>query len=305
MKINWWVRLKEDADHIKKFHHNPKYLTDVQVNQRKVKVTHKVAEAIKDAEIVILVTPAAFIVGALAGLKATDFTGKAVITAIKGLIPDKHIPVTDWVEQEFGVGYEQQAIIAGPCHAEEVALERLSYLTLASSNKQLATQMADLLRCRFVKTTTNDDLYGVEFCAVMKNVVALVSGICHGLNYGDNFQAVLVSNAVLEMERFLAKVSPKERNLGLSAYLGDLLVTAYSQFSRNRTFGNMIGRGYSVSSAQMEMNMVAEGYYAVNSLWRLNQQHQVDMPILEAAYQILYNKQSALVAIQKLQDRFI
>ncbi len=304
VRLQWWVRLPEDADYIRQYHHNPRYLADVQIPTRKVKVTHKVKDALKGADYVILVTPAAFIQEALSSCTAADFAGKTVITAIKGLIPDLHLLVTDWVEQTFAVPQTSQCIIAGPCHAEEVAMERLSYLTLASPSQQVATEMADMLRCRFVHASTNADLYGTEFCAVMKNVVALVSGICHGLGYGDNFQAVLVSNAILEMERFLQTVSPAVRNMGQSAYLGDLLVTAYSQFSRNRTFGNMIGRGYSVASAQMEMNMVAEGYYAVNSLWRLNQTYAVEMPILEAAYQILYNKHPAQQEITKLQDTF-
>lgn len=303
-KIRWWVRIVEDEEHIQKFHHNPRYLTDVQVNPKKVKVFHKVKEALKGADYVILVTPAAFIEEALGPCTLADFEGKFVITAIKGLIPSLHVPVTDWMEQIYGVPQPSQGIIAGPCHAEEVALERLSYLTIASCNNQLATEVAHLLACRFVKTSTNNDLYGVEFCAVMKNVVALVCGICHGLGYGDNFQAVLVSNAILEMGRFLETVSPTQRNLCQSAYLGDLLVTAYSQFSRNRTFGNMIGRGYSVSSAQVEMNMIAEGYYAVNSLWLLNRTNKVHMPILEAAYQILYNKVPATLAIGALQEEF-
>lgn len=304
VKLYWWVRLEEDAEHVRQYHHNPRYLSDVQLNARKLRVTTKVKEAVRKADLVLLVTPAAFIQEALGGLSAGDFAGKQVITAIKGLVPALHLPVTDWMAQQFGVPENQQCIIAGPCHAEEVAMERLSYLTIASSNQVLANHVADLLRCRFVSTSTNPDLYGVEFCAVMKNVIALVSGICHGLGYGDNFQAVLVSNSVLEIQRFLDHVSPTERNLGRSAYLGDLLVTAYSQFSRNRTFGNMIGRGYSVKSAQMEMNMVAEGYYAVQSLWLLNQRYKVSMPILEAAYAILYDKQPAAPAIQHLSASF-
>lgn len=290
---------------MRQYHHNPRYLSDVELPHRKLRVTTKVKDAIKKADYVVLVTPAAFIRDALADCTAADFAGKKVITAIKGLIPDLHLPVTDWMEEHYGVPEHNQCIIAGPCHAEEVALERLSYLTLSSPNQDLASEMAALLRCRFVSTSTNADLYGVEFCAVMKNVVALVSGICHGLGYGDNFQAVLVSNAVLEIERFLNHVSPNpSRNLGQSAYLGDLLVTAYSQFSRNRTFGNMIGRGYSVTSAQMEMNMVAEGYYAVKSLWLLNQRYHVNMPILEAAYHILYDKKPVAQEIHKLETAF-
>jgi glycerol-3-phosphate dehydrogenase (NAD(P)+) len=194
-------------------------------------------------------------------------------------------------------------VIAGPCHAEEVALEKQSYLTIAGKSVETAKKVAALLTGRFIKTSTIEDVYGVEYCAVMKNIIALACGITHGLNYGDNFQAVLVSNAMQEIGRFLHRIFPLERDIHGSAYLGDLLVTAYSQFSRNRTFGNMIGRGYTVQSAQMEMNMVAEGYYAVKSIYEINKELQVDMPITKAVYKILYEKVSPLLEISILRDR--
>lgn len=305
VKIRWWFRSKEDVAFVKEYQHNPRYLSDVSINLKKVKPTHKIEDAIKDASVVILVTPAAFLTQAIGDLKPESLKGKLVVSGIKGLLPEKSLTVSDWLAHQFGVAMEDHAIIAGPCHAEEVALERLSYLTIASVKVETANKIAELLACRFVKTSSNKDLYGVEFCAIMKNVIAIMAGICHGLNYGDNFQAVLVTNALAEMEGFLNIAYPDEkRQLSHSAYLGDLLVTAYSQFSRNRTFGSMVGRGYSVKSAQVEMNMIAEGYYAVKTLHGLNQKYKAPMPILEAAYQILYQKKNAGTVIEQLTQNF-
>ncbi|MCK5170294.1 MAG: glycerol-3-phosphate dehydrogenase, partial [Bacteroidales bacterium] len=190
----------------------------------------------------------------------------------------------------------------GPCHAEEVALERLSYLTMASKNLKNARLVADLLSTQYIKTSISDDIYGTEYSAVLKNVFAIAAGICHGLGYGDNFNAVLISNSIQEMKRFVDVVHPIKRDIKSSAYLGDLMVTAYSQFSRNRTFGNMIGKGYSVKSAQLEMNMIAEGYYAVKSIMEINKKYIVNMPITEAVYNILYEKISPAIEIKLLTE---
>lgn len=286
--IRWWLRSQADADHIKRFHHNKSYLSDVQINSRKVKVCTRIREAIRDADYVILAVPAAFIADALEGLKPAHFDGKSVISAIKGMIPTSNQLVTDWAEATYDVPDSKICCIAGPCHAEEVALEKQSYLTIASTGTECAETVSELLTCRFVQASPLNDLYGVEYSAVMKNIIALACGITHGLGYGDNFQAVLVSNAMQEIRRFVDAVYPMPRDLSRSAYLGDLLVTSYSPFSRNRTFGNLIGRGYTIQSAQMEMNMIAEGYYAVRSIHAINQQHQVKLPITEAVYRILY-----------------
>jgi glycerol-3-phosphate dehydrogenase (NAD(P)+) len=303
VKIRWWLRNKEDIDFIRKYHHNPHYLSDVHINPRKVKVCPGIAESVDRAAYLILAVPAAFIQEPLSQLTPAHFEGKTVVSAIKGMIPGENVLVTDWVEKKFGVTQERTCVIGGPCHAEEVALEKQSYLTIASNSLPCATEFAQLMTCRYVQASPLHDLYGVEYCAVMKNIVALACGIAHGLGYGDNFQAVLVSNAMQEMQRFLDMVYPHYRDLSGSAYLGDLLVTAYSQFSRNRTFGNMIGRGYSVKSAQVEMNMIAEGYYAVKSVHEMNQHFQVDMPIIEAVYNILYEKKSPATEVGVLKGR--
>ncbi|RCR65758.1 NAD(P)H-dependent glycerol-3-phosphate dehydrogenase [Larkinella punicea] len=299
--IRWWLRSQRDAGHIRKFHHNPSYLSDVQISPRKVRVCTKIKDALSTSDYIILAVPAAFVSDALQGVKPEQLAGKSIVSAIKGMIPEKNQLITDWAEQEFGVPSGRIAVIAGPCHAEEVALEKQSYLTIASQNLDFASEVAQFLNGRFVQTSALDDIYGVEYCAVMKNIIALACGITHGLGYGDNFQAVLVSNAMQEIRRFVDRVYPMPRDLSASAYLGDLLVTAYSPFSRNRTFGHLIGRGYSVQSAQMEMNMIAEGYYAVKSIHEINRQYNVLMPIMEMVYTVLYEKTSPVVATNALK----
>lgn len=303
VSIKWWMRSQADADHIKKYHHNKSYLSDVQINTRKVKVCTKIREAFKESEYVILAVPAAFVADALTGLTPAHFVEKRVVSAIKGMVPSTNQLVTDWVSDQYNVPPARIAVIAGPCHAEEVALEKHSYLTIASLDAVCAGDVASLLNCRYVQTTPVDDIYGIEYSAVMKNIIALASGITRGLGYGDNFQAVLVSNAMQEIKRFVDAIYPKHRDLSGSAYLGDLLVTAYSPFSRNRTFGTLIGRGYTIQSAQAEMNMIAEGYYAVKSIYEINQRFGVDMPIAQAVYNILYEKAAPTSEMNLLKEK--
>ena len=303
VRIKWWMRRQADADHIRQFHHNPSYLTDVRISPRKVRIYLKITDAFRDTDFVILAVPAAFVTDALTGLEPRHVAGKTVVSAIKGMIPSTNQLVTDYLADQYGVSHEQLAVIAGPCHAEEVALEKQSYLTIASINTSAAQAVADMLACRFVKTSSLADINGVEYSAVMKNIIALACGITHGLGYGDNFQAVLVSNAMQEIKRFVDALDPRPRDLSASAYLGDLLVTAYSPFSRNRTFGNWIGRGYTVQSAQAEMKMVAEGYYAVKSIWQINQRLGVPMPITEAVYRILYEAASPGAEMEIVKKR--
>ena len=302
VKIKWWIRRKADVDFIRKYNHNPSYLTDVAINPRKVKTYNKMSEALNGVEYIILAIPAAFIPATLKDLNKKHFEGKKVVSAIKGMIPEENLLVTDWLTKEFNLPIGQTCVIAGPCHAEEVALEKQSYLTIASPNIEVAKSFANLLNCRFLQANAIADLYGVEYCAVIKNIIAIACGITRGLGFGDNFQAVLVSNAMQEIKIFLDEIYPKEnRDLNNSGYLGDLLVTAYSQFSRNRTFGDMIGKGYSVKSAQMEMNMIAEGYYAVRSIYLISKQHHLKLPIIDAVYHIVYEKTNPLVEMNTLK----
>jgi len=301
LRIHWWLRDNRDVEHINKHHHNPSYLSDVYINPKRVTTYTSLEAAIKGTDYVLLVIPAAFVKDPFLEADRGLLKNKIVISAVKGLLPNEHIPVTDWVIREFGVPESNVAVIGGPCHAEEVAQGRQSYLTIASPDLKTAGKVAEILTCRYVGATPSTDLYGVEYAAVMKNIIALACGITHGMGYGDNFQAVLVSKSMTEIGDFLQAVDPRSRDLTASAYLGDLLVTAYSQFSRNRLFGKMIGRGYSVAAAQLEMNMIAEGYYAAKSIHLLNEKLGVRMPISDMVYKIIYEQVSPVAAVEELK----
>jgi len=302
-KVNWWMRSEESVAHILQYKHNPKYLQSVEFDLSKLEISTDLRQVIQTADVVIIATPSAFLTETFLHISSDLFQGKVVFSAVKGIVPEFNAIPARFIHKTLGTPYEHIGIICGPCHAEEVALERLSYLTIACSDSQIATNMATALACRYIKTTTSDDLFGTEISAILKNVYALAAGICHGIGYGDNFQAVLISNAIQEIERFIDVVSPVHRDTKTSAYLGDLLVTAYSNFSRNRTFGFMIGKGYSVKTAQLEMNMIAEGYYATNSLVEVNKKFGVDMPILNAVYRILYLGISPVIEMKTLAEK--
>ena len=302
-KIHWWIRNTETVDYIKKFHHNPSYLSSVELQNDKLNLSSDLKTVIASADIIIMAVPSAFLKEAMSSLKADDLKNKIIFSAIKGIVPEHNLIVGEYFNKEFNVPIDNIGVITGPCHAEEVAMEKLSYLTIASQNVENAKYVASQLNCRYIKTNVSDDIYGTEFSSVLKNVFAIASGICHGLNYGDNFQAVLISNAIGEISRFVNKVHPIDRDIKDSAYLGDLLVTAYSQFSRNRTFGTMIGKGYSVKYAQFEMSMVAEGYYGVKCVYEINKNFGVEMPITHAVYRILYEKMSPAIEIKLLCEK--
>jgi glycerol-3-phosphate dehydrogenase (NAD(P)+) len=302
-EVHWWIRSVEVIEHIKKFKHNPNYLTSVEFDTNKLALNSNLKEVIKNADVLIMAVPSAFLKDALSELTADDFKNKQVFSAIKGIVPEHNLIVGEFFNKEFKIPMQNIGVVTGPCHAEEVAMEKLSYLTIASQNTDNAGYVASQLNCRYIKTTASDDIYGTEYSAVLKNVFAIASGICHGLGYGDNFQAVLISNAIQEIKRFVDVVHPIDRDINSSAYLGDLLVTAYSQFSRNRSFGGMIGKGYSVKSAQLEMNMVAEGYYGTKCVFEINKQCNVEMPITTAVYRILYEKMSPAIEMKLLTDQ--
>jgi len=300
--LHWYVRNQKDIDTFSLTGSNPKYLTSVKFDTSKIYFSNNINEVVRNSDVLIFAIPSAFLKSAMSAL-TEDMSGKYVISAIKGLIPDENMIVGSWIHKTLGVPIEHIGVISGPCHAEEVSLERLSYLTLACQNLTLAREFAQIITCSFIKTTISDDIYGTEFAAVLKNIMAIASGIFHGLGYGDNFQAVLISNAIQEMKRFVDTVHPISRDIKSSAYLGDLLVTCYSQFSRNRTFGAMLGKGYSVKAAQMEMLMVAEGYYAVKSIHEINQKYEVNMPITDCVYNIIYGKVSPIIECMLLTDQ--
>ena len=302
-KLYWWVRKEEDIQYINTYKHNPSYLTAVEIKLEPTYISSEVKYVFEKSDIIILNTPAAYLKDALKGLTEKDFEGKIIVSAIKGIIPDENLIVGEYIARKYNVSLENIVVVGGPCHAEEVSLEKLSFLTFGCKNLAIATQVSTFFAGRYIKTIVSTDLLGIEYGAVLKNIYALAGGICHGLGYGDNFQAVLVSNAIREMDYFVQNIDPAERDINASAYLGDLLVTAYSQFSRNRTFGAMIGKGYSVQSAQIEMNMVAEGYYASNCIQRIIKDHKLDMPICNMVYEVLYNNKPVGSEVAKLTEK--
>ena len=299
--INWYMRRKDRIDDFKRLGHNPAYLSSVKFDISRIHFSNNLT--IRNSDMLIFVTPSPYLKQHLKKLK-TPLYNKFIVSAIKGIVPDENMIVTDYLKKIYNVPAENLAVIGGPCHAEEVALERLSYLTIGCANTERAKIVANMLNGNFLKTSISQDVEGIEYGSVLKNVYAIAAGICYGLKYGDNFQAVLISNAIQELNRFVNAVNPIDRNICESVYLGDLLVTAYSRFSRNHTFGTMIGKGYSVKTAQIEMEMVAEGYYGTKCIKEVNEKYNVEMPILDAVYNILYNKKSSFTEIRQLTETF-
>ncbi len=300
--INWYMRRQEQIDEFIRLSKNPSYLTGVKFDTDRINFTSDINKLVRNSDIIIFATPSPFLKLHLKKLKQ-KLDNKFIVSAIKGIVPDENMIVSDYFEQAYGVPKNNIAALAGPCHAEEVALERLSYLTIACNSRDKSRVFAQRFTTSFIRTTTSDDITGIEYSSVMKNIYSIATGICHGLKYGDNFQAVLISNAIQEINRFCNAVNPLHRDINESAYLGDLLVTAYSKFSRNRLFGTMVGKGYSVKTAQIEMEMIAEGYYATKCIQEINEKYHVHMPILDAVYQILYNRASPTMEIRKLTEK--
>lgn len=301
--IGWYMRRDDSIEKFRRLGHNPSYLTSVHFDVNQIFFSSDINTIVEQYDTLVFVTPSPYVKNHLRKLK-TRLRDKFIITAIKGIIPDENLACSDYFHQVYDVPYENIACIGGPSHAEEVALERLSYLTVACEDIEKADAFSKILSSKFIKTKTSTDVLGIEYSSVLKNVYAIASGVCSGLKYGDNFQAVLISNAVQEMNRFLSTVKDIPRNIYDSVYLGDLLVTGYSNFSRNRTFGTMIGKGYSVKSAQIEMEMIAEGYFGTKCMKEINRYLHVNMPILDAVYNILYERISPQVEIKLLTDSF-
>lgn len=302
-QLGWYIRRDDRIDDFKRLGHNPAYLESVHFNMNEIEMSSDINKIVQDYDTIIFVTPSPYLKNHLRKLKVR-LNNKFIITAIKGIVPDENLICSEYFHQVFDVPYSNLACIGGPSHAEEVAMERLTYLTIACADKEKAQAFADIVSNAYVKTKVSEDVLGIEYSSVLKNVYSIASGICSGLKYGDNFQAVLMSNAVDEMQRFLNAMSPMERNMVDSVYMGDLLVTSYSKFSRNRTFGTMIGKGYSVKSAQIEMEMIAEGYFGTKCMKEINDRLHVNMPLLDAVYNILYNRVSPQIEIKLLTDSF-
>jgi glycerol-3-phosphate dehydrogenase (NAD(P)+) len=299
--VNWYIYETEVIEHMRIHGNNPMYLSDVSFNPELLNLTNDINELVKNSDTIFLIIPSAYLKFALEKLEV-DLKGKTIISAIKGIVPEDNLLVGEFIHQKYDVPFDSIGIITGPCHAEEVALERLSYLTIAFTQEEKAMVVSELYNNNYIKTNISDDILGTEYAAVLKNIYALASGVCIGLGFGDNFQAVLISNAIREMKRFTDTVYPIQRDIKNSAYLGDLLVTAYSPFSRNRYFGTMIGKGYSVKYIKNEMKMVAEGYFASKGIFEINKNHNVQMPIADSIYKILYEKQSPQKVINALTN---
>lgn len=302
--IYWYMRRDDRIEDFKRLRHNPAYLTDVIFDVDRITFSSDINEVCEKADTLLLVMPSPYFRSHLEKL-SVDISDKNVVTAVKGIIPDVNEIVTNYMKREYGVASERMLVIGGPCHAEEVALGRQSTLTIACSNIETADEFSKCLSGRAMHTITSTDVEGVEYAAVLKNVYSIASGMVHGLKCGDNFSAMLVCNAVREMERFLNAVAPCERQICDSVYLGDLLVSSYSQFSRNHNFGAMIGKGYSVTAARMEMSQTAEGYYGTKCMHEINERYGVQMPILDGVYSILYEHGRADKIIRGIGNTFV
>ena len=301
-EIHWYVRNETALDHIKTHKHNPNYLSSVEFDVSKLRLSNDINEVVKASDYLIFAIPSVFVKKEMDKL-TVPLKDKIIFSAIKGIVPESSLIVGEHFNREYNIPEENFGIISGPCHAEEVALERLSYLTIACKDEGKAAVVAKYLRSDYITCKTSDDVTGIEYATMLKNIYAIAAGIAHGLGYGDNFQSVLMSNAIREMKKFIKKVHKMKRNINDSAYLGDLLVTGYSVFSRNRTFGNMIGKGYTVKSANMEMSMVAEGYYATKSAYKINQEKGAKTPIINAVYNILYEGKDPKKVFKKLVEK--
>jgi len=302
-QLNWYIREPEIRESLALYGSNCLYMSSIQLNTENVQIFDNADDAVRESDMLLFVVPAAFLKDITEKI-SVNFTDKMVLSAIKGIVPGENNTIGEYFNRHFNLPLNRFGVVSGPTHAEEVALERLSYLTVACREREMAELVAAQFNCRYIKTVISTDVYGIEYAGIIKNIIALCAGVAHGLGYGDNFTAVLVSNGFAEMKRFIEQSFPAERTAELSAYLGDLLVTCYSQFSRNRTFGTMIGKGYSVKSAQLEMNMVAEGYYAAACMNEINKRYNIDLPVVTAVYNMLYENASPAVEMKLLSDKF-
>lgn len=317
--INWWVRNESVIDHIRKRHHNPNYLSSVYFDTSLLTLSGDIGKVVAASDAIIIAVPSAYVMDVLKPLPKNAFQNKKVISAVKGILPQNNVLLNDFFKQEYNVPFTDYFTIMGPCHAEEVAAEKLSYLTFSGANEEMAIEIASHFKTDYLNTIVNDDVYGVQFAAILKNIYALGAGIAHGLEYGDNFLSVLIANSADEMAGFLHNVGilniqvgvhdgedpvthKRKANYAASVYLGDLLVTCYSLYSRNRTFGNMIGKGYSVKAAQLELNMVAEGYNASKCIYIINKNVKAEMPIAETVFKILWEQLSPAQGFKQIEE---
>ena len=299
--VGWYMRSTYAAEHINLNKHNPNYLSSAELHPSQLDLSNDINKVVSNYDILIFAIPSAFLTLELEKL-TESLERKIVFSAIKGIVPETGLIVGEHFYEKYNVPYKNIGVITGPCHAEEVAMERLSYLTIACQDEDKAKTVGGWLQSRYIRVKISDDIIGTEYAAMLKNIFSIAAGISHGLGYGDNFQSVLMSNSIREMKRFIKKVHKMKRNINNSAYLGDLLLTGYSTFSRNRMFGNMIGKGYTVKSAMLEMSMVAEGYYATKSSYKIKNKNGARTPIIDAVYAILYQGKDAKAIFKKLTE---
>jgi glycerol-3-phosphate dehydrogenase (NAD(P)+) len=306
--IYWWMRSEEAKTHLQEHHHNPHYLSQVYFNEKNITYTNDINEAVQAADVILLAVPSAFIVSVLQLLNKQNLGNKIFLSAIKGIVPGHNILINEYLIQEFNLPENNYCCITGPCHAEEIASEKLSYLTFSSELEANAISIAQDFATPFLRTIISADVYGVQYAAILKNIYALGTGIAHGLDYGDNFLSVYNTNCFAEMKEFIKTYALHKQQLNTphhyitSAYLGDLLVTSYSLHSRNRTFGNMLGKGYSIEAAKLQLNMVAEGYYATKCIYEINQEIKAKMPILEKLFALLWLNKNAKNIFHEIEN---
>lgn len=301
-KINWWMRSTVAIEKIRNTSHNPHYLTSVKYDNAFINLFSNLNEAIENGDIIIIGIPSAYIAEVLGMCFPTIFENKIILSAVKGILPNENVLLNTYLQDHFQVEIQNYGCISGPCHAEEVASEKLSYLTFASSNMNLSNEVAGYFENDNLRTIISNDVYGVQYAAVLKNIYALGAGIAHGLDYGDNFLSVYITNCFSELQQFMEVISAQtQHHYNTSAYLGDLLVTCYSLHSRNRTFGNFIGKGYSVAAAKLELNMVAEGYFASKGIYEICDKLNYTLPIVNCIYAILWQQQPPQVEFKKIE----
>jgi glycerol-3-phosphate dehydrogenase (NAD(P)+) len=303
--VNWWIRNEAIIRHIKSRHHNPQYLSSVYFDTSLLSISENVSDVITASDCLVMAVPSAYTASTLEGLDRKAFHGKKVLSAIKGILPEHNLLLNQYLEREFGLAPDSYFTVMGPCHAEEVAAEKLSYLTFSGLDEGPTRDLATSFTTEYLNTIVNQDIYGVQYAAVLKNIYALGAGIAHGLEYGDNFLSVLIANSADEMAGFLRKVGVHPANYAASVYLGDLLVTCYSLYSRNRTFGNMIGKGYSVKAARLELNMVAEGYNASKCIYLINNEIKAEMPIATMIYRILWENVNVAIGMKQIEPYLV
>jgi glycerol-3-phosphate dehydrogenase (NAD(P)+) len=297
--VGWYMRSIYATEHIKLNKHNPNYLSSAELHPNQLILSNNINKTVENFDILVFAIPSAFLTSELKKL-TISLSNKVIFSAIKGIVPESGLIVGEHFFKKYNIPYKNIGVITGPCHAEEVAMERLSYLTIACQDQDQAKKVGECLKSRYIQVKISDDIIGTEYAAMLKNIFSIAAGISHGLGYGDNFQSVLMSNSIREMDRFIKKIHQMKRNINNSAYLGDLLVTGYSTFSRNRMFGNMIGKGYTVKSAMLEMSMVAEGYYATKSAKKIKEENGAITPIIDAVYSVLYKGKEAKRVFEEL-----